>query len=244
MSEVYLKRCPKCKTEQPHSSFHKSKQTGDGMCCYCKSCQKLRPRFKPSYPIPTVLHPDGTKRCPKCGEVKLVSAFSKSLCRADHLNSTCRLCCTVYSIKKRGSGKKPKGYGTPEFKAKQKIYDASRDKSILLQRRKDWLKRNPDKLRQYNYDRRAKVLNAGGTLKAAEIRLVFARDGHKCLRCGSTEKLCIDHIKPLARGGTNEVDNLQVLCRMCNSWKAHVRVIDFRNTPTENFTTMSLDLFD
>ena len=49
--------------------------------------------------------------------------------------------------------------------------------------------------------------------------LVFDRDGTTCLQCGSTEHLEIDHIIPIARGGTNALVNLQVLCRHCNRKK-------------------------
>lgn len=34
--------------------------------------------------------------------------------------------------------------------------------------------------------------------------------------CGSTEKLCIDHIFPVSRGGFTVLNNLQVLCEKCN----------------------------
>jgi 5-methylcytosine-specific restriction endonuclease McrA len=50
---------------------------------------------------------------------------------------------------------------------------------------------------------------------------VFARDPHKCRCCGSSEKLTIDHIVPLTRGGSNDLDNLQILCRNCNSRKGN-----------------------
>jgi 5-methylcytosine-specific restriction endonuclease McrA len=49
--------------------------------------------------------------------------------------------------------------------------------------------------------------------------LVFMRDIHECKYCGSTENLEIDHIIPLAKGGTNELDNLQILCKKCNRKK-------------------------
>lgn len=48
---------------------------------------------------------------------------------------------------------------------------------------------------------------------------VFARDGFKCCSCGSTELLQIDHIRPHAHGGSDEIDNLQTLCRQCNADK-------------------------
>ena len=38
-----------------------------------------------------------------------------------------------------------------------------------------------------------------------------------CFACGSTHDLTADHIVPLARGGTNALSNLRVLCRSCNS---------------------------
>lgn len=49
---------------------------------------------------------------------------------------------------------------------------------------------------------------------------IFDRDGNKCLECGSTDNLTIDHIKPKAKGGKNTQDNLQTLCKSCNGKKA------------------------
>jgi hypothetical protein len=48
---------------------------------------------------------------------------------------------------------------------------------------------------------------------------VFRRDGYACVWCGSDSDLTIDHIHPVALGGTNDVSNLQTLCRTCNSRK-------------------------
>lgn len=48
---------------------------------------------------------------------------------------------------------------------------------------------------------------------------LIERDGAKCQRCGATDNLCVDHIVPLARGGSNELDNLQILCWHCNTSK-------------------------
>jgi len=62
----------------------------------------------------------------------------------------------------------------------------------------------------------------------AEVkRAVWTRDG-RCCRwplasggvCGSTTRLELDHIVPLARGGTSTVSNLRVLCATHNQLAA------------------------
>lgn len=48
---------------------------------------------------------------------------------------------------------------------------------------------------------------------------VFERDCYRCVHCGTHKDLTVDHIKPESRGGTLDLDNLQSLCRSCNSIK-------------------------
>jgi regulator of replication initiation timing len=52
---------------------------------------------------------------------------------------------------------------------------------------------------------------------------VFVRDGYRCRECGASVEdgatLEIDHILPVAKGGTNDIDNLQTLCKECNRAK-------------------------
>lgn len=48
---------------------------------------------------------------------------------------------------------------------------------------------------------------------------VFDRDSRKCVACGSTDDLSLDHIVPRSAGGSHDESNLQTLCRRCNSGK-------------------------
>ena len=43
----------------------------------------------------------------------------------------------------------------------------------------------------------------------------------QCVACGEKDekKLTIDHIKPVSKGGGDEIANLQIMCKSCNSRK-------------------------
>jgi 5-methylcytosine-specific restriction endonuclease McrA len=49
--------------------------------------------------------------------------------------------------------------------------------------------------------------------------IIHKRDGSYCRICGSTKNLTIDHIIPLAKNGSDDPSNLQILCKSCNSRK-------------------------
>jgi 5-methylcytosine-specific restriction endonuclease McrA len=51
--------------------------------------------------------------------------------------------------------------------------------------------------------------------------------GGRCLRCGTRERISVDHVVPLSLGGGNSIDNIQPLCEMCNSLKSDT-VADYR----------------
>lgn len=57
------------------------------------------------------------------------------------------------------------------------------------------------------------------TAKKSVRDAVFALHGTSCLACGATEDICLDHVIPVFNGGENSIDNLQPLCRSCNTKK-------------------------
>ena len=71
---------------------------------------------------------------------------------------------------------------------------------------------------------------SGSTTAWRKIRQsVINRDGC-CQRCGTEERLTVDHIVPRVLGGTDSLDNLQVLCNICNSSKGG-RFFESSKTP-------------
>jgi len=45
---------------------------------------------------------------------------------------------------------------------------------------------------------------------------VLIRDNYRCVKCSSQKDLQFDHIVAVANGGSNEEDNVQLLCKRCN----------------------------
>lgn len=56
-------------------------------------------------------------------------------------------------------------------------------------------------------------------LRAAVRAAVMDRDYRQCQICGTYDEPTVDHIVPVSAGGSDDLDNLQVLCRSCNSRK-------------------------
>lgn len=59
------------------------------------------------------------------------------------------------------------------------------------------------------------------SLSAVVRRLVFGKTGGRCHWCGGDAGLTpeIDHVVPVSRGGSDELENLVLSCRPCNRSK-------------------------
>ena len=52
-------------------------------------------------------------------------------------------------------------------------------------------------------------------------RALFARDGHRCVYCGSAGRLTLDHVVPRSRGGKSVWENIVASCASCNRRKGN-----------------------
>jgi 5-methylcytosine-specific restriction endonuclease McrA len=76
------------------------------------------------------------------------------------------------------------------------------------------------KERVKRYRDRREALGLKRSSGAIDSNVIFKRDGKKCVYCLSPLHLCIDHVIPLQKGGTDEEDNLATACKGCNSGKS------------------------
>lgn len=100
-----------------------------------------------------------------------------------------------------------------------------------------WAKKNPEKHLEHcrraaeKFDRdkrnsitrnyRAKKRKAGGTHTAADIAEILKLQRGRCAYCRKRLRgtYHVDHIVPVALGGTNDRRNLQITCATCNQNK-------------------------
>lgn len=92
-----------------------------------------------------------------------------------------------------------------------------------------WNKANPEARRIYNQNRRARQEQAGGKLSKNIAKKLFKLQKGKCACCMQPlgDDFHMDHIMPIALGGSNTDDNMQLLRKECNLQKQAKHPIDF-----------------
>jgi 5-methylcytosine-specific restriction endonuclease McrA len=84
-----------------------------------------------------------------------------------------------------------------------------------------WHARNPGGRVLHEMARRARKKGAGGSHTVAQIIDLAERQNHQCVycKCSIAKIRHIDHRMPLALGGSNGIENIQLLCPSCNHRK-------------------------
>jgi len=61
---------------------------------------------------------------------------------------------------------------------------------------------------------------ASGNFTPSQFKRLCAQYGNRCLRCRKKRPLVADHVVPLAKGDSNDIENIQPLCGPCNGIKS------------------------
>jgi 5-methylcytosine-specific restriction endonuclease McrA len=93
-----------------------------------------------------------------------------------------------------------------------------------------WQKNNPQKVLVESHAYRARISGTGGSFTIQEWQTLLAQYNWTCPGCGRKEpniKLTVDHIIPISKGGSGNIENIQPLCKLCNC-KKYTRITNFQ----------------
>lgn len=117
----------------------------------------------------------------------------------------------------------------PEKVAKKsgKWNEANREKVADIRRK--WAESNPERIRAIRHSRRAKVKGNGGKLSPNIVQTLMILQKGRCACCKKSleEGYHLDHIMPIALGGSNSDENVQLLTPKCNLSKGTKHPIDY-----------------
>ena len=106
-----------------------------------------------------------------------------------------------------------------EVREKKERERKMRPKRIFLTEEQRKERRRQEK-RNYRHRRRARLAGQSGKATAGQVRAAKKKAGGLCFYCKAKVKdLTIDHVTPLARGGSHTLDNIVFACHECNSKK-------------------------
>lgn len=242
-----MKQCRKCGAEKPLNDFAKDKRRADGRGSYCKACENERnrkrgARLSGAYsPAPT----DGVRTCSTCGETKPLTEFAHRKDSPSGFRSACKPCKRAAdgAAMRRWRERNPdldrerareyREQNREKERERFRRYDAAnreKRRTAIAKRRAE----DPDYHRMLSRKHRAAHLETyrarcraywhrrrSGADPAAEVdayaELLLLQP---CAYCGEyAERMTIDHVVPLSRGGTHTIENIVAACGPCNSSK-------------------------
>lgn len=175
------------------------------------------------------------KICSKCSDTKLITQFSKCKNSQDGYQGYCKICVNTYNktYHQSDKGKQAQKRYDMSTKGKRKARrynrsDKGRQKYVRF-RQSD---KGQQSRKQDEAIRRTRETQAGGGYSISQwFNLCEFYDFH-CLSCRQRlpfKRLTVDHIKPVSKGGSSFIWNLQPLCETCNKSKGN-KEIDYRKT--------------
>ena len=150
--------------------------------------------------------------CLDCGKLFTLSkgnedrqVFCSSYCRSKHW---------------RKENKEKDLSSRRKYNEKRKLNTEGHKRDVECRRL--WRQKNKDKKYSYKRAYRARRYGNGGRHTKVEWEEVKRKFNYTCQICGKAEpevRMTEDHILPLSKGGDDSIENIQPLCKSCNSRK-------------------------
>jgi len=216
-----MKRCSKCNIVKPTEEFNKNKNDSTGFHSHCKDCARLY------------------------NSTHLKEAAERAQKYYHKNEEKCRDARMDYYARNRDLEISRHKQWMLENKEQQKIYNQKyhennpnwakeyRQKNLERMKIRDkiysigYRREHYQELLSRNRARRSLKKANGGDLTYEQWVQVCNKYENKCLCCGTSERMSLDHIIPITKGGKHIAENVQPLCCSCNSRKG-TKIIDYR----------------
>lgn len=232
------KRCKQCGVDKPLELFYRQRLGALGRQARCKACKSAEVAQKRRENYEQALANE--RRWRRNNPRRFIEATQRWY--AKNRDHALRVSRAYYYANRERIIARDRAYKAERrelLRAKSRERYA-RNKEHCLAIARAYRERNLEKVRERDrnsparfaasHRRRVLIRNAKQKVTKQEWELILDRYGRKCLCCGRSQNevaLHMDHVVPLSRGGSHTADNVQPLCKSCNS-KKHTRVIDFR----------------
>lgn len=174
-----------------------------------------------------------SKTCKHCSQTFSLDNFYRHGTNKDGLMNVCKAChnkrCRIIE---KNNPERRKAYWNKYYKANPEKYraiakryrEANPEKVRAVF--KKWRESSPDIDRIRHHRRRAHKESVQ-TFKVT-LKEIARMRSQACFYCGSREKICIDHVVPLSRGGNNSIGNYLPACLRCNSSKKNKTIMEWK----------------
>lgn len=220
---ILSKACTKCGEAKEPAEFSRDEQKRDGLASHCKSCRSASSK---AYCVANSEKEKARGRVYRAANPDSAKARQLSWVAANPEKVK-----ATYNKWRDANPAKVKA-GTAAYRAanrdKLKASRVTRGDRINAYRAA-WRAANPDAARIHAHNRNAKKRENGGTLsKGLSIKLFKLQRGMcPCCKQPLGDDFHMDHIQPIALGGSNTDDNIQLLRQRCNNQKSAAHPVDF-----------------
>lgn len=194
--------CKSCNTEFPLTPehWHKDKKATLGLSYKCKACAKAQSR---QWLKDNPERAAAQKRVYYAENIEQFQAYRAA--NAEHI----------------AQWKREWRKNNPELVREHKSDSQKRHRGAANERSRRFSKRHPEQVRKWVRIQQHRRRHAGGSFSARDVELQYKSQKGKCWHCGKLvgDKYHLDHLIPIARGGTNDPRNIVISCPPCNQSK-------------------------